>query len=502
MNYAEAIAHLHALGPELAPAAIGVGGALAPRRKFDLDHMRRLCTALGDPQHRVPSILIAGTNGKGSTAATLASILNAAGYRTGLYTSPHLVCVNERIQLSQPVLPSEYGSLTSRGSDGELALTEIHDADFARLYTRVDEAAQALVQDGTLPHAPSFFERLTAVAFLYFGESFTPAGQPRAEILVLEVGLGGRLDATNVVEPLISVITDIALDHQEFLGTTLTEIAGEKCGILRENGILVTLSQHPEANQAIGLAAARLDVRGVNAAIYLPPAQRNNEDRASGNWMERLRNRYLLSLQDSSEPGLLEVDSPLFGTHQQRNLALAIATAIELRDHFGYVIGNGVIGEGIRTTKWPGRLEVVWPNLLLDVAHNPAGAWTLRAAIAAVPDEMPRTLIFSCLRDKDLAEMSRILFPLFDASPDGDPLRRRDHLLLAPIPNARAASVSELLAAAEHLGVPAEPASSLSHALSLAHEITPTDGLIIATGSVYLVGELRHLALRPEEVLT
>jgi len=501
MNYAEAIAHLHALGPELAPAQ-GASEAASPRRKFDLDHMRQLCAALGDPQRRVPSILIAGTNGKGSTAATLASILNAAGYRTGLYTSPHLVRVNERIQLSRPVLPSEYGSLSSRGSDGPLALTPIRDEDFARLYTQVEEAAQVLIRQERLPHAPSFFERLTAVAFLYFAEPWERGGQPRAEILVLEVGLGGRLDATNVVEPLISVITDIALDHQEFLGTTITEIAGEKCGILRQDGILVTLSQHPEANQAIGLAAARLNVRGVNAAAYLPPAPRNNQTYPSGDWKERLRNRYQLLLQEGPEPGILEVDSPLFGTHQQRNVALAIATAVELRYGFDYVISNEAIRQGIRRTEWPGRLELVAPNWLLDVAHNPAGAWTLRAAIAALPEEMPRTLIFSCLRDKDLAEMSRILFPLFDASPDGDPARRRDLLILAPIPNARAASVCELLAAAKALRIPARAATSLREALLLAHEATAAEGLIVATGSVYLVGELRQLVLHREEVFT
>jgi dihydrofolate synthase/folylpolyglutamate synthase len=498
MNYAQAIAHLHALGPELSPAALG---SAVPRRKFDLDHMRRLCTALGDPQRVVPSILIAGTNGKGSTAATLAAILNAAGYRTGLYTSPHLVRVNERIQISQPVLPSEYRSPATRGSDGTLALTQIRDEEFARVYTQVEEAAQVLVETGELPHSPSFFERLTAVAFLYFAEPWEPAAGPRAEIMVLEVGLGGRLDATNVVEPLVSVITDIALDHQEFLGTTLTEIAGEKCGILRENGTLVTLSQHPEANQAIGLAARRLSVRGVNAASYLPPAQRNNQADASGDWRERLRNRYTLPLQDSSEPGNLQVDSPLFGAHQQRNLALAIAAAVELRDRYGYVIRNHVLATGIRDTKWPGRLELVAPNLLLDVAHNPAGAWTLRAAIAALPDEMPRTLIFSCLRDKDLAEMSRNLFPLFDASPGGDPARRGDHLILAPIPNARAASISELAGVARALDVPARIVSSLREALTLASGITPANGLVIATGSIYLVGELRHLALHPEGVL-
>jgi dihydrofolate synthase/folylpolyglutamate synthase len=492
MNYSEAVDHLYALGPELAPSDPAI-----PRRKFDLAHMRRLCAALGDPHLRVPSVLIAGTNGKGSTAATLASILTAAGYRTGLYTSPHLTRVNERIQLSRPTLPTEYGSLSAHNSEGALDLSPIADDDFARLYTLVDETCETLVATGDLPGPPSFFERLTAIAFAYYASADEPGVSPRAEIMVLEVGLGGRLDATNIVEPLVSVITDIALDHQDYLGDTLTEIAGEKAGILRQNGVLVTLSQHPEANQAIGLAAARLNVRGVNAAQSLPPAQRNDSAQRTG----IPRNRYTLPLDDA----LLEVDSPLFGVHQQRNLALAIATAIELRNQNGYNIADTAISKGISNTRWPGRLEFLTPNLLLDVAHNPAGAWTLRAAIAALPESQPRTLLFSCLRDKDLAEMSRILFPLFDSSPDSDPLRRHDHIVLAPIPNLRAAAVEDLLLAAHALGIPAHAAPHLAGALAQAREITPPGGIIIATGSVYLIGELRELALHqtphPSEVL-
>ena len=496
MTYAEAVAHLSALGPELPPSSTG-----APRRKFDLAHMRRLCAALGDPQNLVPSVLIAGTNGKGSTAATLASILTAAGYRTGLYTSPHLTRVNERIQLAHPVLPSEYGSLSAHGSEGALALSPIADEDFGRIYGLVDETAEKLITSGDLPGPPSFFERLTAIAFVYFAGADAPEGSPRAEFMVLEVGLGGRLDATNIVEPLVSVITDIALDHQDYLGSTLTEIAGEKAGILRQGGTLVTLSQHPEANQAIGLAATSLNVRGVSAAPYLPPALRNDSTRDTSTSSSLLpRNRYTLVLEEGDERSLLEVDSPLSGQHQQRNLALAIATVTVLRNKNGYNITNTSISEGIRDTIWPGRLEFLAPNLLLDVAHNTAGAWTLRAAIVALPESQPRTLLFSCLRDKDLAEMSRILFPLFDSSADGDPLRRHDHIVLAPIPNPRAAAAEDLLAAAHALGIPAHAAPHLAGALAQAREITPLDGVIIATGSVYLIGELRELALKPIEV--
>ncbi len=458
--------------------------------------MRTLCAALGDPQSRVPSVLIAGTNGKGSTAATLASILTAAGYRTGLYTSPHLHTVNERIRIAHPALPSEYGVPAVHGAGGDLVLTPISDGEFARLYSQVDEACEALVASAQLPMLPSFFERLTAIAFLYFAGS---ERSDQADMMVLEVGLGGRLDATNVVEPLLSVLTDIALDHQEYLGETIAEIAAEKCGILRPRGILVTLPQHPEANLAIGQAATALDVRAIDATPYLPPAQRNATVSENPNqFRESARNVYSLRWQEAEQSQTLQVDSPLAGTHQQRNLALAIAAAVELRTNAGLTIGPKALEQGIRNTHWPGRLEWLAPDLLLDVAHNPAGAWTLRNAISALPPEQPRTLIFSCLRDKNLTEMSRILFPLFDSSPDGDPLRRRDHLLLAPIPNKRAVSIHDLLLAAEALGVLAHAAPHLAGALTQARAITPPGGIILVTGSVYLVGEIRHLATAAE----
>jgi dihydrofolate synthase/folylpolyglutamate synthase len=491
MSYAAAVDHLYALGHELAPTP-----SSAPRRKFDLAHMRVLAAALGDPQTTFPSVLIAGTNGKGSTAATLASILGAAGYRTGLYTSPHLIRVNERIQV--------YG-------------VPIPDEDFARLYFQVDETARHLVEAGDLPHPPSFFEVLTALAFLYFAGKGPSEAKP-VDIAILEVGLGGRLDATNIVDPLLSVITDIALDHQDYLGDTIAEITREKAGILRRNGILITLPQHPEANQAIGEAAAELDLRAVSAASFIPhlpprspqqpapDAVTSTDTHWSGEQQPIPSNHYIVTLD--GEP--LEIDSPLAGHHQQRNIALAIAAASELRNQSSYKmaqtdptsnqksynISNAAMEQGIRDTKWPGRLELVTfpegPSLLLDVAHNPAGAWALRAAIAQLPEGQPRTLIFSCLRDKNLKEMSQILFPLFDSSAD----RPHDHILFAPIDNPRAAGLEELLAAAAALDIPAHAAPHLAAALARARVVTPPEGVIIATGSVYLVGEIRHLAVQ------
>ena len=217
---------------------------------------------------------------------------------------------------------------------------------------------------------------------------------------------------------------------------------------------------------------------------------------------------------------LLSVRSPLAGEHQRRNLALAIAAALELRNHNSHIFSRldkecnqrsnestlsnleprasnlfAAIEAGIAHTTWPGRLEFLPPNHLLDVAHNPAGAWTLRAAIATLPEDRPRTLIFSCLRDKDLTEMSRILFPLFDAPANSTP---HHHIVLTPIDNPRASTLEDLAAAARALDIPAVAASDPAAALALARSITPPDGLIIATGSIYLVGAIRSAALAPE----
>jgi dihydrofolate synthase/folylpolyglutamate synthase len=436
MSYAAAIRELNAMVPEL------YTGTGQPRRKFSLDEIRILLAALGNPERAFPSVLIAGTNGKGSTAATLASILTASGLRTGLYTSPHLNRANERIRVDR---------------------VEIADDDFARLYFRVHDVAQQLLLDGKLPQLPSYFEILTAQALLYFAEA-------KAEIAVLEVGMGGRLDATNVVDPLLSVITDISLDHMEWLGSTISAIAKEKAGILRPGGTMVTLPQHPEANQVLGEVATELEVRGVSATPYVADAGMTGAYTVEALGAEIL------------------VDSPLAGAHQHRNLALAIATAVELATSYGFPITPTSMATGIRETRWPGRLErvrqggVEW---ILDVAHNPAGAWALRAGLrTALGDELPRTLIFSCLRDKPLVEMAHILFPLFE------------RVILAPIHAARAAALEDLLAAARATGTAAVAVESVAGALELA-ERDAQGGVVVISGSVYLVGEARTLLLGP-----
>ncbi len=243
MSYAAVIEKLNAMAPEL------YARAGQPRRKFSLDEVRTLLAALGDPQQSFPVVLIAGTNGKGSTASTLASMLVEAGVCTGLYTSPHLERPNERICVNR---------------------TEIADEDFARLFFLVLDKADRLVKEEKLPQQPSYFEMLTALGFLYFAER-------QVEIAVLEVGMGGRLDATNVVEPLLSIVTDISLDHMEWLGPTIAAITREKAGILHRGGTMITLPQHPDANQVLGEVARELEVRVVSAAEYIPAGQNQGE---------------------------------------------------------------------------------------------------------------------------------------------------------------------------------------------------------------------------------
>lgn len=440
MSYTAAIDELNAMVAELYTRP---GQA---RRKFSLGEIRVLLAALGDPHLRFPAVLIAGTNGKGSTAATLASILTASGLQTGLYTSPHLARANERIRV-----------------DG----AEIADDDFAALYFRVHDAAQLLVVGGQLAQLPSFFEVLTAMAFLHFS-------QAGVEIAVVEVGMGGRLDATNILEPVLSVITDISLDHTEWLGSTIGAITREKAGILRPGGTLITLPQHPEANQVLGEEAARLDVRGVSAAAYMPP-----QDVAGDG-------PYCIEVLGQA----VEVDSPLTGAHQHRNLALAIAAAVELAGKPGFPVTAASIAAGIRQTRWPGRLEHIrrdGQEWILDVAHNPAGAWALRAGLKhAFAEGKPRTLVFSCLRDKPLTEMAQILFMLFD------------QVIVVPIHSARATGLDELLAAATATGTAAVGADSVAQALRLAQE-RAQGGVIVVSGSVYLVGEVRSLLLAGRE---
>src|SRR6266849_630263 len=437
-NYETAVAQMYALGHELAQT---------PSHKFDLAHMRVLLAALGHPENRFPTVLVAGTNGKGSTAATLASILQASGLKTGLYTSPHLVRINERIRL-----------------DGK----PIGDDDFAMLHDGVDRTAERLVGEGDLPWHPSFFEMLTAMCCEYFARS-------RPDLAVLEVGMGGRLDATNVVEPRLSIITDIALDHQKYLGETVGEIAREKAGIIRPGGIVVTLPQLPEANDAIGNTILDVGARAVNAVPYVPPVSPGSSQWpvASGQWQ-----RYPLDVMGAQ----IMVESPLVGRHQLRNVALAIAAAEELHNQGFAQITANTIERGVRETRWPGRFQVVpatdgVPEIVLDVAHNPAGAWALRSTLSAAYEDRPITMVFGVMRDKAVSEVAEILFP------------SAEQVVRTQATTPRSATPVEAGQAASRVEIDTREASDVKSALAEAGRIAGPGGLVVVTGSIYIVGE-------------
>lgn len=443
MSYDTAVARMFALGHELAQT---------PSHKFDLEHMRVLLKALEHPERKFPSVLIAGTNGKGSTAATLAAILQASKLKTGLYTSPHLVRINERVRIDGIPIP---------------------DDTFALIHDLVDRTAERLVSEGDLPWHPSFFEMLTAISFEYFARE-------KVDIAVLEVGMGGRLDATNVVEPRVSVITDVSLDHQKYLGNTVAEIAREKAGIIREGGAVVTLPQSPEANDVIGNAILERGARAINAVPYIPPVSPGAP--ATGFRVSPdpnvFRTRYSLSVMGEE----ISIESPLVGRHQLRNTALAVAAAEELaRQGFGRITPPS-IEVGIRNTHWPGRFQVVrpnekWPEIVFDVAHNPAGAWALRSALSNLYEDRRMIFVFGAMRDKAIAEMTEILFPL------------AEHVVAAAADNPRSATAAEIRGAAARTATDIEEASSVENALERARALAGAGGLLVVTGSIYVVGE-------------
>ncbi len=451
MSYQTAVEQMFELGHELAQM---------PAHKFDLAHMRVLLAALGNPEQSFPSLLVAGTNGKGSTSATLASILQASGVKTALYTSPHLIRINERIRLGGK---------------------PISDEEFDLVHDKVEQAAQHLVKDGRLPWHPSFFEMLTAMAFLHFELT-------RPEMAVLEVGMGGRLDATNVVEPRLSIITDISLDHQKYLGETISEIAREKAGIIRPKGVVVTLPQMPEANDVIGNTILDLGARAINAVPYVPPVSPASSTTLNGTEHAVARNRYPLDVMGSQ----ILIDSPLPGRHQLRNVALAIAAAEELRRQGLQSITAQTVERGIRETHWPGRFQVIPaangnPEYVLDVAHNPAGAWALRSTLSAryeaQLDQGHVTIVFGVMRDKALREIVEILFPL------------AAHVVVTHADNPRSATTEEIRAAASRSTDPSliETAPKVETALNHARELAGPKGVVVVTGSMYVVGEAMQI---------
>jgi dihydrofolate synthase/folylpolyglutamate synthase len=407
MLFDEALAYLLSLGHETLTIKLG------------LRNTETLLAALGDPHKSFPSVQIAGTNGKGSTAVMLDSICRAAGIHTGLFTSPHLISITERIRVN--------------GAD-------ISQNDFARLTSWVKETAERLVSAGELQALPTFFEHVTAIALLAFREA-------QVDMAILETGLGGRLDSTTAAGADVVAITPIAMDHQEYLGNTLAEIAGEKAAIIRPGVIAIVA---PQANEARDVVLQRCESVGVTPQFVTP---------AGGD----------------------ELSLALRGRHQATNAATAIAIAAALVAK-SFQISREAILNGLKSAKHPGRLEL-WagePQMLFDGAHNPAAARALRNYL----DEfvaVPITMMFGAMRDKALNEMAAILFPA------------ARELILTQVENQRAASI-ELMQAAlpRNLNSRIHLAGSVSGALRIAKKVTPADGLVCVTGSLYLIGEVQQ----------
>jgi dihydrofolate synthase / folylpolyglutamate synthase len=408
MNYAESIQYLYSLGNEVLTAKLG------------LERITSLLAALGSPHQSCRWIHVAGTNGKGSTCAMIEAGLRAGGVRTGLYTSPHLVEPTERIQIAgQPVSRQE----------------------FAEAFVRVHETAEGMLASGELDMHPTYFETVTAMAFVLFAEA-------KLDRVVLEVGLGGRLDATNVVQPELCVITPIDYDHQVFLGNTIEQIAAEKAGILKPGVPAVFAEQRPEAETVL---------RAHAQAPYTFSRDWPITDLAIDARGSRFRLRGV------------EIVCPLAGEHQVENARVAAIALTQL----------GVSQEGIAATRWPGRLERVSerPEIILDGAHNPAGTLALIAYIRRFYSGRRIWIVYGVLRDKAVAEMAAILFPV------------ADRLILTAPANTRAMPP-------EDIAVPgARITHSVAEAIGLLNEAGPGD-VIFITGSLYLVGEARALFVK------
>lgn len=436
MNYEAAVHYLLSLGRELAAPT------QAAAAKFDLENISILAERLGRPDRAYPSAHIAGTNGKGSTAAFLESILRHAGFRTGLNTSPHLERINERIRVN-----------------GE----EISDAAFAEIFTRIQALNEELLAAGRLRAHPTYFECVTAMAFEYFARQ-------RVEFGVFEVGLGGRLDATNILTPLVSVITRVDFDHENFLGHSLAEIAREKAGIVKSGAALILAGQRPEAREVILSRAKELGSRVVETDM----AYRIEDER-----MEEGCGR--ARVREIATGWTIELAPQLRGKFQTQNALNSVATARYLQER-GYKISDDAIARGIAEAVWPGRLEKLQaePDVYLDGAHNPSAArelavfWEQNFAVRRI------RLVFGALRDKAVDEIAGVLFPL------------AAEVIFTQPSTTRAISVAQLAEITSHHAskytVIPEPELALEHAL----EEAEAQDVIFVAGSLYLVGQLRH----------
>lgn len=434
MNFTESLNYLYSLGHE----------TLA--MKFGLRNTRELLRALGNPQNDFLKIQIAGTNGKGSTAAFLDSICHSAQIKTGLFTSPHLQSITERIKI-----------------DG----LDISEKKFAALTTEVRAAAENLVAARQLETLPTFFEHLTAIGLLAFARE-------NVELGILETGLGGRLDSVTATEAEIAAITQIALDHQEYLGSTIKEIAEEKVAIIRPGMRAVVVSnQELEAMKAIRGKCRECKIALTNAAkitkLYRIPMLEN----------------YMVGFQTETD-NYSNIELNLLGRHQAENAATAVSLAEVLREA-GFKISNDEVCRGLETAHHAGRLEFVG-NILFDGAHNAAGAAALREFLNEfVKNKI--TLVFGAMRDKDLSEIASHLFPL------------AENLILTRADNPRSASPEKLREVVPNSfpQVKIFITETVSEAIKKAREISAPEDLICVTGSLYLVGEAKSVAVNSKK---
>jgi dihydrofolate synthase/folylpolyglutamate synthase len=318
---------------------------------------------------------------------------------------------------------------------------------------------------------------VTAMMFEYFAST-------AVDLAVLEVGMGGRLDATNIADPCISVITDIDLDHQKFLGSTLAEIAREKAGILRPSGVTVLLPQHPQVNDALGHAIMDCNARPVSAVQHMPPVTPDAVQHDPFGYGHARCNRFPLEFMGKE----IVVESPLLGRHQWRNLALAI-TAGEQLNSFGFKVLPEHVEDGIRNTCWPGRFQVLpahagFSETVLDVAHNPAGAWALRSALSNYYEGRELTFVFGAMRDKAISEIADILFPI------------AERVIAIQADNPRAATTEEIAQAAAHSHTKVTRAENMRGALEQARMESQGNGVVVVTGSIYIVGEALGILCR------
>jgi dihydrofolate synthase / folylpolyglutamate synthase len=435
MNYSEAIQFLYGLR---------WFGA-----KLGLDNTHKLADLSGNPQRQLRFIHVAGTNGKGSTCAMLESIYRAAGLRVGLFTSPHLVAFSERIQVNrQPISEPDVARLVAEMEC--LLRQEWHTSSAASQAAGAGQPIAAGLTPSPLPDAgehPTFFEVVTALALRYFAEQ-------KCDLVIWETGLGGRLDATNIVTPLASVITNIQYDHQKWLGETLASIASEKAGIIKPGVPVITGAETPEA-----LAVIRQTAQQQRSALTIVPAAA------------------------VSHPPLDTIQLPLLGQHQRMNAAVAVATVQALADQIA--VGERTIRAGLAGVHWPGRLQLIGPSqgdsrtILLDGAHNVGGAEILAQALEEFFPRVKPVMVLGILRDKDWPAMCQILSP------------RAQRIMLVPVHSERTAEPHGLAEVCRQANAAAEVQEFPSLAAALA-ETSQLPFLVIA-GSLYLIGEAMEL---------